>query len=175
MIDPSNLSCYIYLELKIMKFKVLFSLSRGGEHMEQRQTLKAITVLLRASQSIQDVVKHEVAAYGLNPTEFSVLELLYHKGDQPIQTIGKKVLLTSGSMTYIVDRLEAKGYLTRKACPSDRRVTYAALTKDGQTLMACIFPAHEQRMDELFDGLDLKDTITQLKTIGKRAEASKKF
>lgn len=143
--------------------------------MEERQTLKAITVLLRASQSIQDVVKQEVAEYGLNPTEFSVLELLYHKGDQPIQTIGKKVLLTSGSMTYIVDRLEAKGYLIRKACPSDRRVTYAALTEEGRTLMSRIFPAHEQRMDELFDGLDLADTITQLKTIGKRAEASKKF
>lgn len=143
--------------------------------MEERQTLKAITVLLRASQSIQDVVKHEVAEYGLNPTEFSVLELLYHKGDQPIQTIGKKVLLTSGSMTYIIDRLEAKGYLIRKACPSDRRVTYAALTEEGQALMSCIFPAHEHRMDELFDGLDLDETITQLKTVGKRAEASKKF
>ncbi|KAB2864262.1 MAG: MarR family transcriptional regulator [Exiguobacterium chiriqhucha] len=158
-----------------MEFKVLFSLSRGGEHMEERQTLKAITVLLRASQSIQDVVKQEVAEYGLNPTEFSVLELLYHKDDQPIQTIGKKVLLTSGSMTYIVDRLEAKGYLIRKACPSDRRVTYAALTEEGRTLMSRIFPAHEQRMDELFDGLDLANTITQLKTVGKRAEASKKF
>ncbi|WP_251128689.1 MarR family transcriptional regulator [Exiguobacterium sp. s26] len=143
--------------------------------MEERQTLKAITVLLRASQSIQDVVKQEVAEYGLNPTEFSVLELLYHKGDQPIQTIGKKVLLTSGSMTYIVDRLEAKGYLIRKACPSDRRVTYVALTEEGQALMSRIFPAHEQRMDELFDGLDLANTITQLKTVGKRAEASKKF
>lgn len=143
--------------------------------MEERQTLKAITVLLRASQSIQDVVKQEVAEYGLNPTEFSVLELLYHKGDQPIQTIGKKVLLTSGSMTYIVDRLEAKGYLIRKACPSDRRVTYVALTEEGQALMSRIFPAHEQRMDELFDGLDLANTITQLKTVGKRAEASKIF
>ncbi|MFY9944521.1 MAG: MarR family transcriptional regulator [Exiguobacterium chiriqhucha] len=143
--------------------------------MEERQTLKAITVLLRASQSIQDVVKQEVAEYGLNPTEFSVLELLYHKGDQPIQTIGKKVLLTSGSMTYIVDRLEAKGYLIRKACPRDRRVTYVALTEEGQALMSRIFPAHEQRMDELFDGLDLANTITQLKTVGKRAEASKKF
>lgn len=143
--------------------------------MKQSNTLKAITVLLRASQSIQDVVKQEVAEYGLNPTEFSVLELLYHKGDQPIQTIGKKVLLTSGSMTYIVDRLEAKGYLIRKACPSDRRVTYAALTEKGRTLMSRIFPAHEQRMDELFDGLDLANTITQLKTVGKRAEASKIF
>ncbi len=41
--------------------------------------------------------------------------------------------------------------------------------------MSCIFPTHEKRMDELFDGLDLADTITQLKTVGKRAEASKKF
>lgn len=78
-------------------------------------------------------------------------------------------------MTYIVDRLEAKGYLMRKACPSDRRVTYAALTESGRALMSCIFPTHEKRMDELFDGLDLADTITQLKTVGKRAEASKKF
>ncbi|MFN4213963.1 MarR family winged helix-turn-helix transcriptional regulator [Exiguobacterium sp.] len=143
--------------------------------MEERQALKAITVLFRASQSIQDMVKQEVAAYGLNPTEFSVLELLYHKGDQPIQMIGKNVLLSSGSMTYIVDRLEAKGYLQRKACPSDRRVTYAALTETGTDLMNHIFPAHARRIDELFDGLDLDDTITQLKTVGKRAEASNFF
>ncbi|WP_228619950.1 MarR family transcriptional regulator [Exiguobacterium sp.] len=143
--------------------------------MEERQALKAITVLFRASQSIQDMVKQEVAAYGLNPTEFSVLELLYHKGDQPIQMIGKNVLLSSGSMTYIVDRLEAKGYLQRKACPSDRRVTYAALTETGTDLMNQIFPAHARRIDELFDGLDLDDTITQLKTVGKRAEASNFF
>ncbi|OGX79345.1 MULTISPECIES: MarR family winged helix-turn-helix transcriptional regulator [unclassified Exiguobacterium] len=143
--------------------------------MKQSDALKAITVLFRASQSIQDMVKHEVAAYGLNATEFSVLELLYHKGDQPIQIIGKKVLLSSGSMTYIVDRLEAKGYLVRKACPSDRRVTYAALTEAGTDLMDQIFPTHTKRMNELFDGLDLDDTITQLKTVGKRAEASKFF
>lgn len=143
--------------------------------MEKQQALKAITVLLRASQSIQDVVKQEVAEYGLNPTEFSVLELLYHKGDQPIQMIGKKVLLTSGSMTYIVDRLESKGYLVRKACPSDRRVTYAALTTEGTGLMERIFPAHRERMETLFDGLVLDETINQLKTIGKRAETSKFF
>lgn len=143
--------------------------------MKQTDALKAITVLFRASQSIQDMVKQEVAVYGLNATEFSVLELLYHKGDQPIQIIGKKVLLSSGSMTYLVDRLETKGYLVRKACPSDRRVTYAALTETGTDLMDRIFPAHAKRMDELFDGLDLDNTITQLKTVGKRAEASKFF
>lgn len=143
--------------------------------MKPSNSLKTVTVLLRASQSIQEIVKREMAAYGLNPTEFSVLELLYHKGDQPIQIVGKKVLLTSGSMTYIIDRLESKGYLTRKACPSDRRVTYASLTSEGDALMSRIFPVHEQRMNELLDGLELDETITQLKAIGKRAEASKNF
>lgn len=70
--------------------------------------LKGVTVILRASQAIQEVIRKDVANYGLNPTEFSVLELLYHKGDQPIQMIGKKVLISSGSITYVVDKLEQK-------------------------------------------------------------------
>lgn len=138
--------------------------------MEQTDTLKAITVLLRASQSIQEMVKQEVVDYGLNATEFAVLELLYHKGDQPIQIIGKKVLLSSGSMTYVVDRLELKGYLVRKACPTDRRVTYVALTTEGNELMKTIFPKHTKRMNDLFEGLELDEMINQLKIIGKRAE-----
>lgn len=64
----------------------------------------------------------------MNPTEFAVLELLYHKGQQPLQQIGGKILLASGSITYVVDKLEKKGFLERVACPNDRRVTYAAIT-----------------------------------------------
>ena len=143
--------------------------------MEQSEVLKTITVLLRASQSLQELVKQEVGCFGLNATEFGVLEFLYHKGDQPIQMIGKKILLSSGSMTYVVDRLEEKGYLVRKACPSDRRITYASLTMEGEELMRDIFPKHTARMDELFDGLELTETIEQLKQIGKRAEAAKNF
>lgn len=141
--------------------------------MEESQTLKTVTVLLRASQSLQDMVRRDMATYGLNATEFSVLELLYHKGDQPIQTVGKRVLLTSGSMTYVIDRLEAKGYLERRACPTDRRVTYAALTDEGYTLMNRLFPAHERQLQQVLEGLDVTTTITQLKQIGKRADAQK--
>lgn len=70
--------------------------------------LKALVVLMRASQSVQDVLRKDIKVYGLNTTEFAVLELLYHKGDQPIQHIGKKILLSSGSITYVVDKLEKK-------------------------------------------------------------------
>ncbi len=59
--------------------------------MEQpNPNLKALTVMVRAVDALHEVIKQDVAKSGLNPTDFSVLELLYHKGRQPIQLIGKK-------------------------------------------------------------------------------------
>lgn len=88
--------------------------------------MKALTVLLRATDALNEVIKKDVAKYDLNLTEFSVLELLYYQGKQPIQLLGKKVLF-SNSITYVVDKLVAKKYVVRKACPEDRRVTFVEL------------------------------------------------
>ncbi|WP_121612681.1 MarR family winged helix-turn-helix transcriptional regulator [Mesobacillus foraminis] len=139
-----------------------------------KDELKALTVIIRASQAIQEVIRKDIASHGLNPTEFAVLELLYHKGDQPIQSIGKKVLLSSGSITYVVDKLEQKHYVKRRGCPEDRRVTYAVLTSEGKALMDEIFPQHEKKIAEIFDELDadeVRDTISLLKRIGYRAKS----
>lgn len=136
------------------------------------QQLKALTVLLRASQSIQEVVRKDIASYGLNMTEFGVLELLYHKGDQPIQMIGKKVLISSSSITYVVDKLEKKELVHRRACPDDRRVTFASITDAGKQLMDTIFPKHGQKVAQIFDRLSteqLENTINLVKQIGYRA------
>lgn len=140
---------------------------------ELSRELKTWTIILRASQAIQDIIRQDVARYGLNPTEFSVLELLYHRGEQPIQTIGKKTLISSGSTTYVVDKLEDKKYLKRTASPEDRRVIYAALTESGQELMERIFPPHEVLIQEVFEELleEEKLTVQELmKKIGYRAK-----
>ena len=137
------------------------------------EELKAVTVILRASQAIQEVIRKDAANHGLNSTEFSVLELLYHRGDQPIQMIGKKVLISSGSITYVVDKLEQKNYVRRKGCPEDRRVTYAALTSEGKALMDEIFPQHVLKIKEVFADLgpgEINETIALLKRIGHRAK-----
>ncbi|MBB4826445.1 MarR family 2-MHQ and catechol resistance regulon transcriptional repressor [Sporosarcina luteola] len=135
--------------------------------------LKAVTVILRASQAILDGIRKDVAKYGLNPTEFSVLELLYHKGDQPIQMIGKNVLIASSSITYVVDKLEQKNYVVRKDCPEDRRVTYAALTDGGRAFMEEIFPQHQETIYKLFEDVeasDVQEIMTFLKQIGCKAK-----
>lgn len=129
--------------------------------------LKALTVLVRATDALHELIKKDVAQYGLNPTEFSVLELLYHRGQQPIQLIGKKVLIASSSITYVVDKLEAKNYVIRKACPEDRRVTFAELTAVGRQLMDEIFPKHEQVINQAFQGMDQQEMEEMIRTVKK--------
>lgn len=139
--------------------------------MENNLSLKALVVLMRASQSIQEVLKNDIEQYGVNPTEFAVLELLYHKGDQPIQQIGKKILLASSSLTYVVDKLEKKGLVIRMACPKDRRVTYATITEEGKEFITRVFPKHTKMVEEVFKKIsddELKSFISILKKIGKR-------
>ncbi|MFZ3577950.1 MarR family winged helix-turn-helix transcriptional regulator [Virgibacillus sp. DJP39] len=136
-------------------------------------TLKLFVVLTRALQSIEKQIVKDIKSHGLNLTEFSVLELLYHKGQQPIQRIGQKILLASSSITYVVDKLEKKDYLERKACPNDRRVTYAAISDNGSELMDEIFPKHVNAMNEILGGLDSDEKelmIDQLKKLGYHAQ-----
>lgn len=128
------------------------------------QSLKLFIVLSRAHRAINDQVNKQITSFGLNPTEFAVLELLYHKGEQPLQQIGGKILLASGSITYVVDKLEQKQLLTRKACEKDRRVTFAQITENGKQLIERIFPAHQERLNEIVGILseEEKQTVIDL-------------
>lgn len=136
---------------------------------ESKQSLKLYIVLSRAHKAITETTNQFIQQQGVNPTEFGVLELLYHKGSQTLQQIGQKILLASGSITYVVDKLESRGYLVRNACSNDRRVTYAEITDAGKAFMEEVFPLHEARMHELMDVLSKEEkdcAIELLKKLG---------
>ncbi|ALV21084.1 MULTISPECIES: MarR family winged helix-turn-helix transcriptional regulator [Carnobacterium] len=138
----------------------------------QDRSLKALTVLLRSSQSVQEVIKKDMIKYGVNPTEFAVLELLYHKGEQQIQHLGKKILLASSSITYVVDKLEKKGYVERKPSPTDRRVIHANITESGKAFMDNAFPKHKELIGQVFEELseeEIETAIVILKKLGLHA------
>jgi MarR family 2-MHQ and catechol resistance regulon transcriptional repressor len=142
---------------------------------EKDISLKLLVVLTRAAQSVRKGIEEDIRRHGLNLTEFGVLELLYHKGDQPIQKIGGKILIASSSTTYVIDQLEKKELLKRKSCPSDRRVTYASLTEKGRDLMNTIFPEHKDAVHTLLGGVTLAEKtelIEQLKKLGVFAASS---
>lgn len=139
------------------------------EKNDEELSLKLFVVLSRAIESVKKQVVKDIKSYQLNLTEFGVMEFLYHKGEQPIQLIGKKVLLASSSITYVVDKLEEKGYLERIACPNDRRVIYGRLTEKGEKLMEEIFPQHKKAMAMIFSSLsknEKEQAIELLKKIG---------
>src|SRR5699024_8870364 len=90
------------------------------KELDEGLALKLFVVLNHAQEAVQKQATQDIKRYGLNLSEFAVLELLYNKGEQPIQMIGKKVLLASSSMTYVIDKLAKKEYLARRACLNDR-------------------------------------------------------
>lgn len=135
--------------------------------MTDKESLKALTVLLRATQTVEELLRKDMQRFQVNLTEFAVLELLYHKGEQPIQRIGEKILITSGSITYVVDKLQQKGYIVREACPTDRRVTYTKLTDSGRTFVEEIFPIHEQLVSEIFSPINDQETVQLIELVKK--------
>lgn len=134
---------------------------------EIERALKLYIVLSRASKVISEEANQTIEKHGLNPTEFAVLELLHHRGRQPIQKIGQKILLRSGSMTYVVDKLEKKGLLERIFCEEDKRVTYMSITQVGVDLIESIFPEHAENIMSIMSGLSPEEQETAIHVLRK--------
>jgi MarR family 2-MHQ and catechol resistance regulon transcriptional repressor len=136
-------------------------------------SLKLWVVLARAFRAMAERARRDVERHGLTGSEFAVLEALYHKGDLPIGELGDRVLLTSGSMTYVIDKLARRGLLTRRRCAQDLRVRYAAISASGRRLLASIFPDHAEEIRRATAGLSAEEKRTAtalLKRLGLGAE-----
>jgi MarR family 2-MHQ and catechol resistance regulon transcriptional repressor len=105
-------------------------------------------VLWKAAHAIEQNALRSVSASGLGLSEFAVLEVLLHKGPQPVNAIGKKVLLTSGSITAAIDRLESKKLVRRTADPRDLRARVVQLTETGRRVIERAFQQHAIDMEE---------------------------
>jgi MarR family 2-MHQ and catechol resistance regulon transcriptional repressor len=121
---------------------------------KQDTALKLLIVMARAFNAVTEYVgKEDMERHGITPTEFAILEALYHKGPLLLGEVQRKILVTSGGITYLVDRLVEKGLVKREQCPEDRRARYAVLTPAGQALIKKIFPAHAARIEQAMSGL----------------------
>ena len=103
-----------------------------------------------------------------------MLEALLNKGPSPVNTIGPIVDLTPGSISIAVDRLFAKGLVTRVESTEDRRVRIIALTPRGKDLIVPAFRKHSGQMKRVFSELsaeELRSLEVALKKLGKRAAA----
>src|SRR5271156_4313746 len=140
------------------------------ETPEHTRALKLFVVLARAAHAVAARALQDVEGRGLSLTDFAVMEVLYNRGPLPLGEIGHRVLRQSGSITYAVDKLEARGWVRRQPSTEDQRVTFASLTCAGRELMDCVFPAHSDAIHEMMSALtpeEQETTITLLKRLGK--------
>jgi MarR family 2-MHQ and catechol resistance regulon transcriptional repressor len=142
---------------------------------KQETALKLWVVLARASAAVSEHMEADVTQHDLTGTEFGILEALYHKGPMLLGEIQRKILVTSGGITYLVDRLVEKGLVRREQCEEDRRARYAVLTPAGQSLIKRIFPGHAARIEQAVSGLtatEQREAIQLLRKLGLSAAAA---
>ncbi len=139
---------------------------------ELAESLKLYVVLSRASEALHAHTKSDIESHGLTQTEFAILEALFHKGPMLLGEVQKKILVSSGGITFLIDKLVQRGLVQRRLCESDRRARYAELTDAGRELIARIFPGHAEVIRRAVSGLTPAEQQTLaelLKKLGRSA------
>jgi MarR family transcriptional regulator, 2-MHQ and catechol-resistance regulon repressor len=131
-------------------------------------------VLMKAHRSVQRHAAASIASLDLGLSDFVVLEMLLHKGPMKVNEIGRKVDLTSGSITSAVDRLQARGLVSREVNREDSRSRIVQLTAKGRSLIRAAFESHAARLEKAAGGLDMRERrelVALLKKLGLAAQA----
>jgi MarR family 2-MHQ and catechol resistance regulon transcriptional repressor len=131
-------------------------------------------VMMKAMRALTSYAAAGIEETGLGLSDFGVLEVLLRNGPLPVNTIGPMVDLTPGSNSIAVDRLVAKGLVSRVESAEDRRVRIVALTPRGKDLIVSAYRKHSGQMKRVFSELspeELRCLEAALKEVGKRAAA----
>src|SRR5437867_3684915 len=126
-------------------------------------------VMMKAHRTLERLATGSIESAEVCLSDFAVMEMLLHKGPQPVNEIGRRIELTSGAITTAVDRLESRGLVTREAHETDRRARIVRLTSRGKAQAARVFGVHKTAMDVAASGLSKTERamlIQLLKKLG---------
>lgn len=133
-------------------------------------------ILWKAYEAVQATAERSIESLGMCLTDFGVLEMVLHKGPLPVNAIGARLGLTSGSITTAIDRLEARALVERRDHTEDRRAKVVHLTVEGKRLITKSFAEHEAHLEEVVStSISMRERRVLgdlLKKLGKGAEES---
>ncbi|MGB9105839.1 MAG: MarR family transcriptional regulator [Terriglobales bacterium] len=112
----------------------------------QERALDAYVKLLRAADTVDSFLMPQLESAGLTPSQFAVLEALYHIGPLCLGELARKLLKTSGNLTMVVGNLQKRGLVTRTRQAADKRFYLVSITEKGRKLIAQVFPRHVERI-----------------------------
>jgi MarR family 2-MHQ and catechol resistance regulon transcriptional repressor len=130
-------------------------------------------LMWKATRALEAHALENLETLGMCRSDFGVLEALLHKGPLPVSALGQKVLLTSGSITIAVDRLERRGYVERRGDSADRRTRIVHLTTVGSQVIGRLYVEHERAMERAVGDLPRARRaalVATLRELGRGAE-----
>ncbi|QMV03527.1 MarR family transcriptional regulator [Devosia sp. D6-9] len=144
----------------------------GDHHDPLRLWLR----LFSASRIVEAEVRRRLTReFDITLPRFDLLSQLYRVDDGLVLgEISKRLMVSAGNITAIVDRLSTEGYITRTADPKDRRVQIIRMTAEGRAYFATMAAAHEAWIDEMFSGMSAEDTRALLGLLGKAKVSARK-
>ena len=113
--------------------------------------------LARAYQAFANYSSQHVRDLGLTPPQFDVIATLGGTEGMMMGDVAEKTLVTKGTLTGIIDRLEEKGLVRRDVPEDNRRCCYISLTPAGETLFQTVFPAHMAYLKQRFGKLSCEE------------------
>ena len=145
----------------------------SGTRAEMR-TLDTLIKLTRCTNSLFTRLSERNTLADLTPSQFAVLEALYHLGSMTQGEVSTKVLKSGSNMTTVIDNLERDGLVRRERDAKDRRVIYVHLTGAGKKKLEAVFPGHIAALVEEFSVLSAseQESLGELcKKLGKGKES----
>ena len=134
-----------------------------GTEAEVR-ALNTYIKVTRAAQSIMDRAMQHLGESNLTPSQFAVLEALYHLGTLSQVALAQKLLLSTGNITTVIQNLEKRDLVCRQRNVDDQRYMQVSITDSGRALIASIFPSHVQGIVDIMNVLtpDEQEALARL-------------
>lgn len=107
---------------------------------KEKTALDAFIKFTRAGHALESRLLARGGMGSLTPSQFGVLETLYHLGPLCQGALSQKLLTSTGNMTMVLDNLERRGLVRRVRSADDRRMVLIELTNDGAELIAATLP-----------------------------------
>ena len=129
--------------------------------MTQMNFLPVLRGLVSSYQAFDRYSAPHIKSLGLTMTQFDVIATLGNQLPMSCKQLGEKTLVTKGTLTGVLERLEAKGLIYRQANSEDARSQMIGLTTEGQSVFEKVFPEHLQYLNQVFKKLT-PDELHQL-------------
>jgi MarR family transcriptional regulator, 2-MHQ and catechol-resistance regulon repressor len=112
--------------------------------------LKSVRLLAECLQGFERFSGESVRRSGLTHAQFDIIATLGNTPGMTYKELGDKTLITKGTLTGVIERLESKGLVLRTRCLDDKRSFYVALTDEGQKMFDDVFPVVVEHGRQLF-------------------------